>query len=278
MISDGLLDGFDELTPPQFASSVSNLRQARKFAVEIVRRFIEQTPQNAPIVIAGRESYFDNRQEAASALGYGENAQVFDLAGFTDKDIERFLKTKRDEVPSWLPTRPLLLGYLANAGMLEGQEQLLSLDPASGWDKMLRLVCEREVNQVWGVGFEASDLRLFIEGLATRARKSRDGRGLDDSALRSVFRAVFGRDTDEPASLLTMRLPGLGSSPVELARESSLMLTLPTLPQVVILGATSRGPLSTVHRWRTPLSSWGAWGGRWRSRGWPTRMPRYRSR
>ncbi len=193
------LDGFDELTPPQFASSVSNLRQARKFAVEIVRRFIEQTPQNAPIVIAGRESYFDNRQEAASALGYGENAQVFDLAGFTDKDIERFLKTKRDQVPSWLPTRPLLLGYLANAGMLEGQEQLLSLDPASGWDKMLRLVCEREVNQVWGVGFEASDLRLFIEGLATRARKSRDGRGLDDSALRSVFRAVFGRDTDEPA-------------------------------------------------------------------------------
>jgi hypothetical protein len=39
------LDGFDELTPPQFASSVSNLRQARRFAVEIVRRFIEQPPK-----------------------------------------------------------------------------------------------------------------------------------------------------------------------------------------------------------------------------------------
>lgn len=207
------LDGFDELTPPQFASSVSNLRQARRFAVEIVRRFFEQTPQNAPIIVAGRESYFDGREEARTALGYDATTQVFDLAGFTDQDIEKFLKAKDTQVPSWLPTRPLLLGYLANAGLLNGEDQLLSLDPAQGWDEMLQRVCEREVSQVWGVGFEAGDLRLFIERLATRARKSSDGRGLEDSALRSVFRGVFGRDTDEPANLLTLRLPGLGSVP-----------------------------------------------------------------
>lgn len=207
------LDGFDELTPPQFASSVSNLRQARRFAVEVVRRFIEQTPIGAPIIVAGRESYFDSRQEAMGALGYDNATKVFDLSGFTDHDIERFLKAKGTQIPLWLPTRPLLLGYLANAGLLKGQGHQLSLDPASGWNQMLQRVCEREVSQVWGVGFEASDLRLFIEGLATSARKSRDSRGLEDSDLRSVFRAVFGRDTDEPASLLTMRLPGLGSVP-----------------------------------------------------------------
>lgn len=207
------LDGFDELTPPQFASSVRNLRQARRFAVEIVRRFIEQTPLVAPIIIAGRESYFDGREEASAALGYDAAAQVFDLAGFTDQDIERFLKTKSAQVPSWLPSRPLLLGYLANAGLLKGQDQHLSPNPASGWDQMLQQVCEREVSQVWGVGFEASDLRLFIEGLATSARKSRDGRGLEDSDLQGVFRAVFSRDPDESANLLALRLPGLGSVP-----------------------------------------------------------------
>jgi len=207
------LDGFDELTPPQFASSVSNLRQARRFAVEIVRRFIEQTPQSAPIIIAGRESYFDGREEARFALGYNPKAQVFDLAGFTDQDIQRFLKTKDNQVPSWLPTRPLLLGYLANAGLLKERDQLVLLDPASGWNLMLQRVCEREVSQVWGVGFEADDLRLFIEGLATRARKSSDGHALEDSALKTVFHKVFGRDTDEPANLLTKRLPGLGSVP-----------------------------------------------------------------
>lgn len=205
------LDGFDELTPPQFASSVSSLRDARRFAVEIVRRFIEQTPQSAPIVIAGRESYFDSRDEARAALGYGPNAQVFDLAGFTDSDIERFLKIRGDRLPSWLPTRPLLLGYLANKELLD--DGLLALPPSSGWNQILERVCSREVSQVWGVGFEAGDLRLFIERLATRARKSRDGRGLEESDLRGAFREVFGRDTDEPANLLALRLPGLGSVP-----------------------------------------------------------------
>jgi hypothetical protein len=207
------LDGFDELTPPQFASSVSNLRQARRFAVEIVKRFIEQTPKTAPVIIAGRESYFDGREEAQLALGYGNFARVFDLAGFTDSDIKQFLKDKRTQIPAWLPTRPLLLGYLANAGLLKGKDQLLGLAPARGWDQILQRVCEREVSQVWGVGFEASDLRLFIEGLATYARKASDGKGLEDSTLRRVFRTVFGRDADEPASLLTGRLPGLGSIP-----------------------------------------------------------------
>ncbi|MCA9131063.1 MAG: hypothetical protein KDB22_28460 [Planctomycetales bacterium] len=207
------LDGFDELTPPQFASSVSNLRQARRFAVELVRRFIEQTPMGAPIIIAGRESYFDGRDEARAALGYNMSAQVFDLAGFTDQDIERFLNAKGTELPTWLPTRPLLLGYLANAGLLKRGDELLALSPSNGWDQLLQQVCSREVSQVWGVGFESNDLRLFIERLATRARTSRDGRGLQDSDLRGVFRKVFGRDTDEPANLLTCRLPGLGSVP-----------------------------------------------------------------
>ncbi len=207
------LDGFDELTPPQFASSVSNLRQARRLAVEIVKRFVAQTPQCAPIIIAGRESYFDSREEAQNALGYDATTQVFDLAGFTDTDIRRFLKAKKTQLPSWLPTRPLLLGYLANAGLLKGPDQPLSLDPAIGWDQIIHRVCEREVSQVWGVGFEPSDLRLFIEGLATCARKSQNGRGLEDSDLQSVFRRVFGRDADAPANLLTRRLPGLGSVP-----------------------------------------------------------------
>ena len=207
------LDGFDELTPPQFASSVTNLRQARRFAVELVKRFIEQTPSGSPIILAGRESYFDGREEAETALGYAKSGQVFDLAGFTDGDIRKFLKSKGSNIPTWLPTRPLLLGYLANAGLLDEGDDLANLNPALGWDQVLRRVCEREVQQIWGVGFEASDLRIFIESLATFARKSRSARGIEDSDIRAVFRSVFGRDADEPANLLASRLPGLASVP-----------------------------------------------------------------
>ncbi len=207
------LDGFDELTPPQFASSVTNLRQARRFAVELVAKFIEQTPKEAPVILAGRENYFDTRKEAQLALGYTESANVYDLAGFTDKDIKRFLKTKGDHIPSWLPTRPLLLGYLANAGVLKSDDYLLALDPANGWNQILDGVCDREVKQVWGVGFEASDLRRYLEGLATLSRKTPTVLGLEQTGLKSVFRSVFGRDADEPASLLTARLPGLAAKP-----------------------------------------------------------------
>ncbi len=207
------LDGFDELTPPQFAVSVSNLRQARRFAVELVKRFIEQTPSTAPVLMAGRESYFDSRSEACEALGYSSKASVFELTGFSDAEVQRYLKKKTASVPTWLPTRPLLLGYLANSGLLKENEGWADLDPAVGWNQLLDRVCEREVKQIWGVGFEPSDLRLFIDGLASRARKYADGRGLQASDVQGVFRTVFGRDVDEPANLLAGRLPGLGAVP-----------------------------------------------------------------
>ncbi|WP_275227336.1 hypothetical protein [Novosphingobium album (ex Liu et al. 2023)] len=106
-----------------------------------------------------------------------------------------------------------MLGYIANSGLLSDDIELGSLDPASGWDEMLGKVCEREVKQIWGAGFEPSELRRFIEGLATEARRVEARKGLQESELRAVFHRVFGRDADEPTNLLTSRLPGLGAVP-----------------------------------------------------------------
>ena len=208
------LDGFDELTPPQFAVSISSIKQSRRLAVELVKKFIEQTPSHASIFVAGRESYFDSRAEAKSALGYGSNAVVLDITGFSDDQIAAYLKAKSESLPNWLPTRPLLLGYLANSGLLAESGKLKGLDPSVGWDNILQSVCQREVSQIWGAGSDAIELRLFLEGLATRSRqKSDSARGLQRSDLQSVFHSVFGRDADEPANLLTGRLPGLGAVP-----------------------------------------------------------------
>lgn len=208
------LDGFDELTPPQFAVTISNLKQARRFAVELVKRFVEQSPRNASIYIAGRESYFDSRDEAKTALGYNNKANVYILSGFTDSQIASYLKAKRTSIPHWLPNRPLLLGYLANSGLISDQGDLREFPATIGWDIMLNRICEREVAQIWGVGVDPAALRLFIDGLASKARQHGGADSeLQDSDLRSVFLEVFGRDADEPASLLTSRLPGLGAVP-----------------------------------------------------------------
>lgn len=208
------LDGFDELTPPQFAVSISNLRQARRFAVELVKRFVEQTPRDAALFIAGRESYFDERSEAESALGYKPKAHVYNLSGFTEEQVASFLKSKKSTIPAWLPNRPLLLGYLANSGLISAHSDLRSLSATTGWNTMLDRICEREVAQIWGVGVDPGALRLFIDGLASKARQYGGADSdLQDSDLRDVFHEVFGRDADEPASLLASRLPGLGAVP-----------------------------------------------------------------
>ncbi|MBV1691752.1 NACHT domain-containing protein [Novosphingobium sp. G106] len=208
------LDGFDELTPPQFGVSISNLKHARRLAVELVKKFFEQTPGNASIFLAGRENYFDSRDESRQAIGYSTKDTVLELAGFNDEQIAKYLKLKSNMLPNWLPTRPLLLGYLANSGLLKDSEELAALNPTSGWDHLLNSICEREVKQIWGAGAEALELRLFIEGLSTKARQSAEGsKGLQESDIKAVFRAVFGRDADEPANLLAGRLPGLGAVP-----------------------------------------------------------------
>lgn len=208
------LDGFDELTPPQFGVSISNLKHARRLAVELVKKFFEQTPKNASIFLAGRENYFDSRDESRQAIGYNTKDVVLELAGFNDEQIAKYLKLKSNMLPNWLPTRPLLLGYLANSGLLKDSADLAALNPTSGWDHLLNSICEREVKQIWGAGAEALQLRLFIEGLATRARQSAEAsKGLQESDIRAVFQAVFGRDADEPANLLAGRLPGLGAVP-----------------------------------------------------------------
>lgn len=208
------LDGFDELTPPQFSVSVSNLKEARRFAVELVKRFFEQTPIGSSIFLAGRESYFDSRDECQKAMGYGADDILLELSGFTDEQVAKYLGAKRRTLPDWLPTRPLLLGYLANSGLIGSGEDLGGLTATAGWNLLLNKICEREVNQVWGVGFDPQMLRLFIESLASRARRySGAGKLLEDSDLRLVFHTVFGKDADEPASLLASRLPGLGAVP-----------------------------------------------------------------
>lgn len=207
------LDGFDELTPPQFAGSVTSLSKARRSAVALVKRFFEETPNGSKIYVSGREHYFDDRQEAKSALGYGDTALILDLSGFNEDQIARFLKKKKAKLPTWLPTRPLLLGYLANSGFLT-DDNYLSLNPTEGWDDLIDRICNREVNQIWGAEFEGYELRRLVEGLATRARQnSNSGRAVQDSEIALVYRTVFGRDADEPATLLARRLPGLGTVP-----------------------------------------------------------------
>jgi len=113
-------------------------------------------------------------------------------------------------VPEWLPSRPLLVGYLAINNLLGSAiEQKAQTSPAEGWEILLNHIAQREAEQ--DPRLVPESVRELIERLATKARLSTDGLGaLDVATIQDTFRTVVGFPPDDAASTFLMRLPGLG--------------------------------------------------------------------
>ena len=221
--ADLFLDGFDELSPAQFATEVRNLRTARRAAAELVANFVAEANRKSSILITGRRHYFDSLAEMRSALGLSEDAEVLNVGEFTDEQIKIYLDQHglTSSMPVWLPRRPLLIGYLAASGMLQKVWEKENDSPSEGWDFLLTQICEREIRQVSGAAVEWDTLRLLLEHLATFARALEGGRGpISASHIISAYERILGHPADVRTQTLLLRLPGLATVPgQEEARE-----------------------------------------------------------
>lgn len=209
-----ILDGFDEITSLGISTSKNRMREARRRSLEAIRKMIEQTPQTVGVLIAGREHFFNNTEERFSALSLRKNTTDLTLNEFTPKQIKRYLdnnnKFGRQAIPSWMPTRPLLVGYIVSRGLLDNiPDDNLNLDHIDGWDYLLDKIFEREA-QI-SPNLEGSTLRKILERLATLARSTPDGIGpITQQQIRDAFFDICETEPDEQANLLLQRLPGLG--------------------------------------------------------------------
>lgn len=207
------LDGFDELSSSRLVRGVGGLKNARREAMRLVHAFSCNHPPDTSIFISGRQHYFDSMGELESALGLLDDFVHLTLNEFSQEQVETFLKKKgfRENVPNWLPSRPLLLGYLAVKGILSDHgPDISSLPREEGWDYLVDRVCEREARQIDPVSIEPSAVREFVERLATVTRQTNSGRGpihLND--IHEIFQDVFAMPPDEKASALIFRMPGL---------------------------------------------------------------------
>ena len=115
-----------------------------------------------------------------------------------------------------MPSRPLLVAYLATSGILEkailGQgdtQHPAAADPACGWDLILDRVCAREAEIEAGI--DGQTVRRILDRLATMARTSQSGLGpLSREQVVAAFSEICGYQPDEKGMLLLQRLPGLG--------------------------------------------------------------------
>jgi hypothetical protein len=214
-----LLDGFDELTTSSIQGLWKRLQDTRFRAVQAVREFVRSQRQGSGILIAGRAHFFDSERERRSALSLGTEAVELNLNEFTEGQIEKYLARTglKGSVPSWLPSRPLLVGYLASSGILgqalganqKGETDHLGSDPAKGWDLVLDKVCDREAEIEAGI--DGPTVRRILERLATTARSCQSGLGpLTTDQVISAFVDVCGYQPDEKGLVLLQRLPGLG--------------------------------------------------------------------
>jgi hypothetical protein len=207
-----MLDGFDEIATAGWAGKTKRLRDLRYRSMELVRGFVREGPASSGFLIAGRAHFFDSQREMESALCLGANWIHLNLSEFTEEQVRQYLSKTGwlQPVPYWIPSRPLLLGYLASRGLLQ---QTLEIEagssPAVGWDSLIDRIAAREAEIEAGI--DAGTVRRLIEHIATLARASADGLGpLTPDQITGAFVSVCGYTPDDRGSVLLQRLPGLG--------------------------------------------------------------------
>jgi NACHT domain-containing protein len=209
-----LLDGFDEISIFAVQGLWKSLKEHRFRSVQLIREFVKGE-HTSGVIIAGRAHFFNNDSERASALGLYETGVELTLNEFSDTQIQRYLANSGlpGTVPSWLPSRPLLVGYLAASGILRealtATDSTENVDPAKGWDLLLDKVSEREADIEAGV--EGRTVRRILERVATFARVTQNAVGpITQEQIEDAFTQVCGYKPEGKAAILLQRLPGLG--------------------------------------------------------------------
>jgi len=216
-----ILDGFDELTSLGVQrASYNNLKIIRRRALEAVRQIISETPDGVGIITAGREHFFATESEMAGALGL-EHYKLIKTTDFTQEQIIEFLRrqggsSSEISFPSWLPTKPLLISYLASSGLLSEIATNPELQTNySSWDYLIDRICEREA-RIDDRYLDGPTLRKILSRLATYARVSDDGLGpLAPQQLSKAYQEICGFEADDQAWIALQRLPGLATYEVE---------------------------------------------------------------
>jgi NACHT domain len=213
-----LLDGFDEITALTIQGLWRKLRENRYRTMEPVRRLVSEHPTTLGLAVTGRAHFFDTDAERRTALGLTGSFLELSLNEFTDEQIQQYLERRglSGAVPAWLPSRPLLVAYLASKGLLKDVVGHLAagLDPADGWNLLLDKISEREAQIEPGI--DGPTVRRILERLATKARSAADGLGsLSSDEIVAAFREICGYPPDDRGMVLLQRLPGLGIEPGE---------------------------------------------------------------
>ncbi len=209
-----LLDGFDELAAEGWTGRPERVREIRRKATKVVGALISETPPTTPVFVTGRSHYFDDIDELRTDLKIPQNARLFVIDDFSDDQIRAYLSQLKHEAPfpNWLPSRPLLIGYLASRKLLRAIGDAGESGPAKGWHSLLTMICERET-ALPKAEITGPELRAVMARVGTLARSTHSGLGpIEPEALFRAYEQIMGVKPGDAARPLLLRLPGLAGS------------------------------------------------------------------
>jgi len=207
-----LLDGFDEVVPPRWLGSASDLRQVRWQSLTPIRRIIEEAPKSTGIAVCGRPYFFSSSNEMHETLGFTPSVSVLNIEDFSESQLSEFLSLAgiTSQLPEWLPARPLLIGYLIAIKSLSDISGEVQVDQPAAWRELFNVICSREAAILTEV--RPDTIRRIISRVATLARSRGDEIGpIDMEQMEQAFVDINGRRPDGEGIQLLLRLPGLAT-------------------------------------------------------------------
>jgi hypothetical protein len=209
-----ILDGFDEMTPRVATRSEKRARDLRESATSLVKRFVAETPSTTPMIIAGRNNYFDREEELFACTGITNIGwDIYIIDDFSDEEAEKYLKliNYNGHLPGWVPKKPLLVSYLVSQKIFESEQNGMDV-PGVGWNYLIDRICHRELDQVH-IALEVQELRRIYGRIGTFARKKTDPRGpISFLDCRQAFLDILEVEPEEKNVTALLRLPGLSGS------------------------------------------------------------------
>lgn len=206
-----IIDGYDEVIPRISARQTKRIKDIKHQSLAVLRSIIRGTDNDTPIMILGRSNFFSSEKEMSDSLGVDATWNRFHLDDF-DEIQARQLSRKfgySEELPSWLPRKPLLIAYFLDM-LVESGKLGDAIDSSEGWRELLNKVCEREISQIDKIPLIKDELIEIYGRLSLVARKRVSEVGpisVDD--MRSIYKDMFHEDPEGAALGQLLRIPFL---------------------------------------------------------------------
>jgi hypothetical protein len=207
-----LLDGFDEVGAQSWSDDSSKLKQIRASALSAVKDLIQKT--KSPVIIAGREHYFNSNEEMFEAIGLksSETEILRCKDEFTVEEMNNYLKSLAitTDIPIWLPRRPLICQIINSLEKDKIKNMFVNSYSASDfWDTLIKSICDREA-RISSL-LDSKNIFSILKEIARVTRNKALNVGpISISDINRSFEKVVGTPPVDESAVMLQRLPALG--------------------------------------------------------------------